>query len=164
MIRTWFCVGSVLLTVIFGLVEATEALASDYASHEECILDKMKGVTSDVAAKAIIAACRKLTSPKQPDAPDCEQRRLSREEVDLGGKASHPMETLYVDIYNPSAFTIKKVELQVKSKTGEIRAYETDVLISPKSTSIASVRTGFASEEIKSWGITGVYGCLQPSN
>jgi hypothetical protein len=32
---------------------------SSPATYEDCILDAMKGVTSDVAAKAIEQACRK---------------------------------------------------------------------------------------------------------
>lgn len=164
MFKAWRCIFSVVLPLTIDLVGVTAASAMEYKSHEECILDKMKGVTSDVAAKAIIAACRKLTSPQELDVADCELRLLSGEDVNLGGKATHPMDTLYVDVYNPSAFTIKKVELAVKSKADEIRHYEVDVLISPKSTSIASVRTGFSGEEIKSWDITRVYGCLQHSN
>ena len=45
------------LTVFF-IPGAGHAEASEYSSYDECILESLKGVSSDVAANAIIASCR----------------------------------------------------------------------------------------------------------
>ena len=37
---------------------ASHADASEFSSYDECILESLKGVSSDVAANAIIASCR----------------------------------------------------------------------------------------------------------
>ncbi len=43
---------------IFFLSAPGYADVSDYSSYDECILESLKGVSSDVAANAIIASCR----------------------------------------------------------------------------------------------------------
>jgi hypothetical protein len=62
---------------------------SDYSTYDECILESLKGVSSDVAANAIIASCRN----KFPERPaggggnGCEARsRRGRREprIDAG--------------------------------------------------------------------------------
>ena len=43
---------------IFLIPGASHADASEFSSYDECILESLKGVSSDVAANAIIASCR----------------------------------------------------------------------------------------------------------
>ena len=42
--------------------------SSDPSNYDECILDAMRGVSSDVAAQAIIDSCRNLYPEAQPEA------------------------------------------------------------------------------------------------
>src|SRR5690242_16083174 len=50
----------ITLSGVTSCVFSTEAASGWFgpSNYDECILDGMKGVTSDVAAKAIIYACR----------------------------------------------------------------------------------------------------------
>ena len=43
---------------VFFIPGASHADASEFSSFDECILESLKGVSSDVAADAIIASCR----------------------------------------------------------------------------------------------------------
>lgn len=43
---------------VFLIPGASHADASEFSSYDECILESLKGVSSDVAANAIIASCR----------------------------------------------------------------------------------------------------------
>ena len=47
-----------LLLIALSLSAASNADVSEFASYDECILESLKGVSSDVAANAIIASCR----------------------------------------------------------------------------------------------------------
>ena len=47
-----------ILFIAFSLSTASSAAASEFSSYDECILESLKGVSSDVAANAIIASCR----------------------------------------------------------------------------------------------------------
>ena len=65
-----------VLSVLPGVVHGD---VSEYSSYDECILESLKGVSSDVAANAIIASCRnkfpaavpvaaeQAESPAEPD-------------------------------------------------------------------------------------------------
>ena len=44
--------------------------ASEYSSYDECILESLKGVSSDVAANAIIASCRSTFPEITPQAAE----------------------------------------------------------------------------------------------
>jgi hypothetical protein len=47
-----------ILFIGLSLSAAARADASKFSSYDECILESLKGVSSDVAANAIIASCR----------------------------------------------------------------------------------------------------------
>ena len=47
-----------ILLPLYLLVGSARADVSEYSSYDECILESLKGVSSDVAANAIIASCR----------------------------------------------------------------------------------------------------------
>jgi hypothetical protein len=58
-----------LFSLAFLLLSApARADVSEFASYDECILESLKGVSSDVAANAIIASCRN-TFPQAATAP-----------------------------------------------------------------------------------------------
>ena len=75
------------LTVFF-IPGASHADTSEYSSYDECILESLKGVSSDVAANAIIASCRSTfpeaaaPAPAEPPAePESEQPEAPQAEV-----------------------------------------------------------------------------------
>ena len=47
-----------ILFIGLSLSAAARADASEFSSYDECILESLKGVSSDVAANAIIESCR----------------------------------------------------------------------------------------------------------
>lgn len=47
-----------ILLIALSFSAASNADASEFSSYDECILESLKGVSSDVAANAIIASCR----------------------------------------------------------------------------------------------------------
>lgn len=97
----WF----LLFIGIGGIVLAEESHAGRvdglsgevYQSYEECILDRMQGVTSDVAAQEIKRACAKVTSDSF-----CSERELTKSELaQLTGMARLSISgTFIADIYN----------------------------------------------------------------
>jgi len=60
---------------VFFIPGASHADASGFSSYDECILESLKGVSSDVAANAIIASCRSTfpeaaaVAPAAPEPP-----------------------------------------------------------------------------------------------
>ena len=54
---------------IFFIPGASHADASQFSSYDECILESLKGVSSDVAADAIIASCRSTFAEAAAAAP-----------------------------------------------------------------------------------------------
>ena len=49
---------ALIILVIFLVPVLVRADVSEYSGYDECILESLKGVSSDVAANAIIASCR----------------------------------------------------------------------------------------------------------
>ena len=47
-----------ILLIALSFSAASNADTSEFSSYDECILESLKGVSSDVAANAIIASCR----------------------------------------------------------------------------------------------------------
>ena len=63
---------ALIILVIFPVPAPAVADVSEYANYDECILGALKGVSSDVAASAIIASCRSTfpeTAPAAAVAP-----------------------------------------------------------------------------------------------
>jgi hypothetical protein len=58
-----------LVVLLMPLLAApVQADVSEFASYDECILESLKGVSSDVAANAIIASCRSKFPESAPAA------------------------------------------------------------------------------------------------
>ena len=78
------------LAVLF-LSAAGRADAAEFSSYDECILESLKGVSSDVAANAIIASCRNKFPEAAPIAaevaePPPEQATVPQEEASTESK------------------------------------------------------------------------------
>ena len=59
-----------ILFIGLSLSAAARADASEFSSYDECILESLKGVSSDVAANAIIASCRNTFPEAAAAAPE----------------------------------------------------------------------------------------------
>lgn len=55
--------------LVAALLTISGAARSEPSNYDECILDAMKGVSSDVAARAIIESCRALFPETPTEAP-----------------------------------------------------------------------------------------------
>lgn len=110
------------------------ATPSDY---DECILESMKGVKSDLAARSIIRSCRKKFSdiPKE----ESKSRVLSSKEMSqLTGRARIEMTYFSGNIYNGNTnITISEITIQIITTIGgkEVaRLYRDNVTIEPQTT------------------------------
>ena len=70
------------------LTAPTRADVSEFSSYDECILESLKGVSSDVAANAIIASCRS----KFPQAATAPASELAPEPAPVPPPESAPAE------------------------------------------------------------------------
>ncbi len=123
-------------------------------NYEECILDSMKGVTSDLAARAIISSCRNkfpVKSSADSELPPSVIRQL-------GGQAAMTDYGYFKgSIYNGNGeWTITQFTIVLTPKTNTasgnssslLKRYKVDVSVPPLSESGFSVlaETGIPSE------------------
>lgn len=131
-------------------------------NYDECITESMQGVTSDVAARAIMQSCRRQFPPEQVDS-----RELTRDElaqVTGRGRRSilRTLGTMFMgDIYNGNAnLTITELTISITIRVDDedvTRRYTRPVTIRPQST--AQVSTSILDEEgLFTWYIAGAKG------
>ena len=143
------------------------ATASEFSSYEECILEKMGGVTSNVAAEAIKQACYKLTNP-QPKKYEC--GTMSGEDApDIESHfAEFPLFNDYIvmDFYNRSklyhATSITLVMTFDTKNTGRVvREFTAEVYAKPQTMGKLRLYTGVHYKEIKDirWQLKSASGC-----
>jgi hypothetical protein len=89
-----------VLSVLPGVVHGD---VSEYSSYDECILESLKGVSSDVAANAIIASCRSKfpeaasTSAEQAGSqpePESVPQEAAQAEIEPASAATGPSRDL----------------------------------------------------------------------
>ena len=140
------------------------------ANYDECIVDAMKGVSSDIAARAIIDSCRNLfpASPSEAAAPaqldTTDARELTAEELARLSSKSRVFGDSYrvtIENRNPD-LTLTEVTIAV---------WDSNDPATPRSEHSQSVRIGpQESAEVKyivryrgdetgwSWGVVGARG------
>jgi hypothetical protein len=69
---------------VFCIPGAAHAEDSEFSSYDECILQSLKGVSSDVAASAIIASCRSTFPETAPAAAEAVASEPEAESVEPG--------------------------------------------------------------------------------
>ncbi|MFL2503198.1 MAG: hypothetical protein ACJ0Q1_09870 [Luminiphilus sp.] len=86
-------------------------------TYDECILDAMRGVTSDIAAREIRAACRNQYPPQPVEKkPEPKTRLLTPAEFErLQGKSARLGAYFSADLYNGNEF-IKIHEIEFKHR------------------------------------------------
>lgn len=134
--------------------------ASDY---DECILESMKGVTSNLAAKLIRKSCKDKFPPKAKKKP--RTSALSYDELSkLTGRAGLSYGNYYSGtIYNGNKdITIAEISFRVTTTIGGVktsRIYTDDVNISPQTTADIGFNIVKGDKDADySWGITGANG------
>ena len=60
---------ALVLPLVFFCPSISHGSPDEPSNYDECIIDAMKGVSSDVAANAIIESCRSLFPASQSEAP-----------------------------------------------------------------------------------------------
>lgn len=129
------------------------------SNYDECILESMKGVTSDVAARNIVAACRR----KFPEADtSCTLRALAddeRKNVKVSGK-------VYRGLFNGSVYngnsnvTVKEIDIEL-AHDGTPATYASSVYVAPQSTHTLLVGTIEGTYDKGSFRLVEVRGCKE---
>jgi hypothetical protein len=129
-----------------------------YKNADECILDKMKGTTSDAAAKLIYRACQKYD---EIDETSCSGKILIPDVT--GNGAPDGYDYFNATIYNSSdLYTITKIDIRVMGKRNKIdfnRLLRGNVSIRPLSNGVFQEKLGADSLADMSWDIVQIYGC-----
>ncbi len=132
-------------------------------NYDECILESLKGVTSDVAATMISRSCREKF-PKIPKTQSISRILKSSELGQITGRAGPGLGNYFQgNLYNGnSGITVSQITFIVTTRIDKkdvFRTYVTDVNIPPHASA------NFSFEIIKgdegseySWGITGGRG------
>lgn len=129
------------LLILMTVAGSTVAMAGLFGPNtfEECILDSMKGVTSDQAANAITYACRKKF-PHQAE-PKKSTRTLTTDELKLvtgRGGPSYSSDYYSINLYNGnSKINITNATIYIRTKIGGKvveNFYANDVDIPPMTT------------------------------
>ena len=139
-----------LAIVIFSPVIQADIFGPD--NFDECVTESMKGVTSDLAARAIIKSCRELF----PDKNKANTRELSYEErTQLTGKARDLSYNSGFGgyLYNGnSEITITEVTISltpIDVEDAEPRRYRVPVTLRPLA------RADFSFKFVRVDGVTG---------
>lgn len=147
------------------------ATASEFSSYEECILEKMVGVTSNVAAQAIKQACYKLTNPNPPTPPAKECITLKGDDAPIVGKSASLFAGIFsVSVHNPSTrYKIEEIVMtisfDVKGEGVITRDFKEGVYpdIHPQTTGYFKAVTGINEDSIIDkrihWEIKSATGC-----
>lgn len=131
-----------------------------YKNSDECILDKMKGTTSDTAATLIYKACAKYD---EIDESSC-SKKITIPNL-TGNGAPDGYGRFSATIYNGSnIYTITKIDLRISGKNGKTdfnRVLQGKISIRPLSNGSFNELLGANSLTDMSWSIEQVYGCAK---
>ena len=138
-----------LLLVGFAETSSAQWRFFGPSDYDECILDGMKGVTSDLAARAIIVSCRGKFPSKTNTTRSGGQNLTSNELSNVkntGRSWSNYFSSATFDIYNGNDFGISNVlvVVAITNESEDPRFYEYDIgnsCIGRKSSSSKSVDT-----------------------
>jgi hypothetical protein len=141
-----------------------------YGSFDECILDRMQGVTSDEAARSIRIACRNLTKSDDQESSSsnqevCPKLLTSEQRRGVSGQSRISRTNIYMDLYNASRdHTISYIEVRVTGNSGDT-AFERELIlrgaghILPLSTGFVMGDLGLRDLSALQVMIVAVYGC-----
>lgn len=142
-----------------------------YRSFDECILDKMQGVTSDQAARSIAFACKNITKSDELEMSSsnketCPKLLTSEQKRGVSGQSTIRNQTnIYMDLYNASRnHKISHVEVSITGQSADTVFVRELILrgatnILPLSTGVVMGDLGLGSLSGVSVRIIAVYGC-----
>jgi hypothetical protein len=132
------------------------------SNYEECILQSMRGVTSDVAARSIRMACR-IQFPVE--VKKCVGVNLTHEQLSkLDGRAYSSFGSFIIDIYNGNeSVAVGSIDLVFKDKgTDQAKNYKAEFLPSPvEPLSQSSLHLSVMLPDEWTWSINGAVGCAR---
>lgn len=113
---------------------AAAALTSGFAvgahanAFDDCVLDNMRGVTSDLAAKSIKVACLRKTSVEIPK-EDLSALTGRAEYADFGQQFG---KGFWISLENQSAYIVTSVTIDIHVGVGDNQFFETDDFYTPQ--------------------------------
>jgi hypothetical protein len=130
-------------------------------NFDDCILQSMKGVTSDMAARAIYQSCEQKFSKKVKQST----RNLSADEIaNITGRGSQYKNYFSGQLLNQNKnITITQITISITSVIGKRQVtnfYNKDIEIKPNSTGevFFQIITGDGKEDKFEWNIAGARG------
>lgn len=157
----------ILAAATFGVAGLPRIAAAGWfgpKNYDECILESMKGVTSDVAARAIMRSCREKFSTQNQ--PKTKTRPLTKDELEnLDGRAGSAAYgdrfegTLYNGNRDITVFEVSIVIVSTVDGKKISRTYSADVQIPPQASGPFSFRILPGDQAAKlEWGIVSARG------
>lgn len=152
----------VLLAMLCGLPQQACAGFFGPSNFDECILDNMKGVTSDLAARAIYRSCLEKF-PKTAEV--CTDFALTSDQMNhLKGTAHFSYGSFFVDLYNGNPdVSLTNIQITIKDLvTQESRVYqESPSPIKPLAQYSLNFFASVANTENGqwSWSVLSARGC-----
>jgi len=131
-------------------------------NYDDCLLEGLKGTTSDAAARGIYRACRSKFPKKVPDYKALPSQAVAK----LSGRVSFGGFTgqdLVGRFYNGSEWEVATIEISINdTDTGNSRIYSTSfpVPVSPKETYPISIPV-IETPENANFAITGATGLIK---
>ena len=112
-------INCLLVSLLLSFSSASQGALFGPSNYNECIIDAMKGVTSDVAARAIKQSCRDKHN-NNPTSKDITKYVRPKME-DLKGGFSESMNgyNFYVQFYNASNHVVTSMILTMSFKNAE---------------------------------------------
>lgn len=158
-IRYLFLVSLVCLAILFAGCGAS--------NYDECVLESMKGVTSDVVAKEIIRSCRNKFPEKKPNDTEVSENVVRQ----LQGRGGISYGTLFKGrIYNGSSeWTITQLTVMLvpkpkdKSSVSEHSPKEYNVDVDVPPLTVGEFMFSVYYDDVASkydWGITKARGYI----
>lgn len=130
--------------------------------YDECILNNMKGTTSDIAARAIYRSCRE----KFPEEVEVYESLPREALASVSGRGSiNEIGSFRGKIHNGSGWAIKEMKIAIKdNKSGDIKEYNEGYTINGSSFMLSPNEVGFLdfmvidSPDDISWWIVSAKG------
>ncbi|MFH1025685.1 MAG: hypothetical protein V1764_03310 [Nitrospirota bacterium] len=133
------------------------------SNYDECIVESMKGVTSDVAARAIIQSCQKKFPVKKPTDSELPSQALAK----ITGRAGLSFGSFRGSIYNGNNdYTITQITIVLIPKGNthpaddfhNAKQYNVYVTVLPLTNSNFTVSVDSGDNEEFDWNITKARG------
>lgn len=116
--------------VCFLAAAAMSAAVSDARANpfDDCVLDKMTGVTSDLAAKSIKVACLRKSSVDISD----EDLKALIGQAEYGDFGAQFGKGFWIHLENKTNYVVTEVTIKVQVGEGDMQFFHTDDFYTPR--------------------------------